>query len=156
MAKRNKTERDPLTDIQRQAVLQLAAGVRVGEVSAALGIHRSSIWRWQQEPEFVAALNAERQQLASATGDLLRHTRHRAIRVLANILDDEQAATRDQLAAAKTILPVAGTETPVGPTAPRLVAGLLELEMTTSEVDIDRRRANLAQQAFLNSLIQPG
>ena len=42
---------------QQQTLGLLATGLRIEEIAETLGVHRSTIWRWRQEPEFVAQWN---------------------------------------------------------------------------------------------------
>ena len=35
----------------------LSTGLRIEEIADNIGVHRSTIWRWRQEPEFVAQWN---------------------------------------------------------------------------------------------------
>ena len=38
-------------DRQKQAVRMLFEGERVGDIAAAVGVHRSTLWRWFRRPE---------------------------------------------------------------------------------------------------------
>tara|TARA_E500000178_G_scaffold338602_1_gene379106 strand:- start:90 stop:470 length:381 start_codon:yes stop_codon:yes gene_type:complete len=42
---------------QQQTLGLLTTGLRIEEIAETLGVHRSTIWRWRQEPEFVAQWN---------------------------------------------------------------------------------------------------
>ena len=42
---------------QQQTLGLLATGLRIEEIAETLGVHRSTIWRWRQEPEFIAQWN---------------------------------------------------------------------------------------------------
>ena len=42
---------------QQQTLGLLTTGLRIEEIAEKLGVHRSTIWRWRQEPEFVAQWN---------------------------------------------------------------------------------------------------
>ena len=48
---------EPLTANQNKALALLATGQSVEEISNFLGIHRSTLWRWRQEPQFIAEWN---------------------------------------------------------------------------------------------------
>ena len=48
---------EPLTANQNKALALLATGQSVEEISNSLGIHRSTLWRWRQEPQFIAEWN---------------------------------------------------------------------------------------------------
>ena len=48
---------EPLTANQNKALALLATGQSVEEISNSLGRHRSTLWRWRQEPQFIAEWN---------------------------------------------------------------------------------------------------
>ena len=39
---------------QQQTLGLLATGLRIEEIAETLGVHRSTIWHWWQDPEFIA------------------------------------------------------------------------------------------------------
>ena len=42
---------------QQQTLGLLATGLRIEEIAETLGVHHSTIWRWRQNPEFIAQWN---------------------------------------------------------------------------------------------------
>ena len=42
---------------QQQTLGLLTTGLRIEEIAETLGVHRSTIWRWRQDPEFIAQWN---------------------------------------------------------------------------------------------------
>ncbi len=48
---------EPLNANQNKALALLATGQSVEEISNSLGIHRSTLWRWRQDPQFIAEWN---------------------------------------------------------------------------------------------------
>ena len=42
---------------QQQTLGLLATGLRIEEIAETIGVHRSTIWRWRQDPEFIAQWN---------------------------------------------------------------------------------------------------
>ena len=48
---------DRLNAQQQQTLGLLATGKRVEEIAEKIGVHRSTIWRWRQDPEFIAQWN---------------------------------------------------------------------------------------------------
>ena len=42
---------------QQQALGLLTTGLRIEEIAETLKVHRSTIWRWRQDPEFIAQWN---------------------------------------------------------------------------------------------------
>ena len=53
---------DSLEPQQQQAIALLTAGQGVDEISDALKIHRTTLWRWRKQPEFIASWNQMVQQ----------------------------------------------------------------------------------------------
>ena len=49
----------PLTDRQRIAAKRLAAGRYVTAAAAEIGVHRATVHRWLQRPDFAALVEAE-------------------------------------------------------------------------------------------------
>lgn len=47
MSKRKRKPEQPLTDKQKKAVAMLYNGWKVKDAAAELGVHRSTIWRWE-------------------------------------------------------------------------------------------------------------
>ena len=39
---------------QQHTLGLLATGLRIEEIAETLGVHRSTIWRWRHDPEFIA------------------------------------------------------------------------------------------------------
>ena len=52
MNKRKRKEERPLTEQQKQAARLLWEGERVGDIAKAVGVHRSTVWRWEQKRGF--------------------------------------------------------------------------------------------------------
>jgi len=48
---------DRLNAQQQQTLSLLVTGKRVEEIAEKIGVHRSTIWRWRQDPEFIAQWN---------------------------------------------------------------------------------------------------
>ena len=48
---------DRLNAQQQQTLELLATGKRVEEIAEQIGVHRSTIWCWRQDPEFIAQWN---------------------------------------------------------------------------------------------------
>ena len=52
MNKRKKKPRRPLTEQQKQAAKVLFETGRIGDTAAAVGCHRSTLWRWRNTRQF--------------------------------------------------------------------------------------------------------
>ena len=57
MKKRRKRPRKPLTEQQKQAAKALFETGRIGDTASAVGVHRSTIWRWYKRSDFQRELN---------------------------------------------------------------------------------------------------
>ncbi|HCV86574.1 MAG TPA: hypothetical protein DGB85_08285 [Deltaproteobacteria bacterium] len=42
---------------QQQTLRLLATGLRIDKIAKTLRVHRSTIWRWRQDPEFIGQWN---------------------------------------------------------------------------------------------------
>ena len=45
---------------QQQALALLVSGKSVDEISGELDIHRTTLWRWRKQPDFIAGWNQMR------------------------------------------------------------------------------------------------
>ena len=52
MNERKRKEEKPLTEQQKQAARLLWEGERIGDIAQAVGVHRSTVWRWEQKRGF--------------------------------------------------------------------------------------------------------
>ena len=50
-----------LSDRQRTAVVLLVLGDRIGNVAEKIGVCRTTVWRWRQNPDFRHALDKARE-----------------------------------------------------------------------------------------------
>ena len=96
----NETQR--LTERQLRAVDLLAAGVSPAGVAADLGIDRVTLWRWRQEPTFIAERNGRRAELWEASRDRFRALLPSAADVL------EQALAAQDVRAALALVKLLG------------------------------------------------
>lgn len=85
---------------QKQAVRMLFEGERVGDIAAAVGVHRSTLWRWFRRPEMQRYAQG---YFARRTRQLLgSHARRRMIDPL------DSPDPREALAAAERVLDALG------------------------------------------------
>ena len=89
-----KNEVTVLTPQQEQAITLLCAGKTKTATAAELGIDRATLWRWEQEPVYLAALGWVRLDVHNATADRLRSLRIKALDALEGLLDSDEATDR--------------------------------------------------------------
>lgn len=92
----------PLDERQLRAVDLLASGRAASEVAAELGVDRTTLWRWLQEPPFAASLNSRRLEIWQTSNDRLRALLCRAAEVL------EQALAASDIRVALALLRLGG------------------------------------------------
>ena len=71
--KRRKGHRKPLDDRMRQAAQLMFEGEKMGQISALLGVHRTTLWRWYHRPDF-------QREVTRITEQWLRRKRRETIR----------------------------------------------------------------------------
>jgi hypothetical protein len=95
---------DSLSAKQLKAIVALAHGNSIDDAALKAGCSEKSIDGWLKLPEFKQALrNAISEIYESAIAESVRHSTS-AIKVLARIIDDEEAPNRDRIAAARELL----------------------------------------------------
>ena len=80
-----------LSPEQLNAIDLLTTGKTDADVAAAVGVHRVTVARWRTSPTFTAALNRRRQELFASATDQLRTILPKALSVVAEALDDDDA-----------------------------------------------------------------
>ena len=89
---------------QDRAVEMLAKGDRIGDIAAALGVDRRTLWKWAQQPEFAAEVRGARDTVTNVAGLSLAEAAVDAVRVLVAIMNDEKAPARERRQAAEAVL----------------------------------------------------
>ena len=79
---------------QQQALGLLTTGLRIEEIAETLGVHRSTIWRWRQEPEFIAQWNRILVDTREEQTRSLLKLQHEAIEALKGCLRSENDMVR--------------------------------------------------------------
>lgn len=96
----NLTTSDP----RERGIDLLLAGSTTTEVGAALGVHRSTVWRWLHEPDVVELMGQLRDELRTAVRARLEAAAVEAVAVLCRIMADDCAPHAARVRAAETIL----------------------------------------------------
>jgi len=94
-----------LTAEQLNCIDLLVTGLTDQVVADTIGVSRTSIWRWKQERQFEAALDARRKELWAGCQDRLRALLPRALDVLEEALE---GGGKSALRAALKVVDVAG------------------------------------------------
>jgi len=114
---------EPLTANQNKALALLATGQSVEEISNFLGIHRSTLWRWRQDPQFIAEWNKLIYETKEVQERALLEMQAKAIGALGDCLNSRNEMVK--LRASLTILEkVQGLK--VGATNPKQVLQIKE------------------------------
>ena len=130
---------DHLTDRQMAFLRALVSGKKILFAAAAAGVSRSTVYRWQSDSHFVAALNAWRQHSEELTRNRLLVLAEKAVDAL-----DGALAGGDR-GAALSVLKEMGILAPVR-------RGLTDAHAIDREKDMKRRRRQLKQDRRLMNL----
>jgi len=93
---------EPLTPPQQQALSLLAAGQGIEEISRSLKINRSTLWRWRQEPQFIAEWNQLLHEMKEGQERALLELQQKAMSALEDCLGSTNEMVK--LRASLTIL----------------------------------------------------
>jgi hypothetical protein len=85
---------DSLEPQQQQALVLLAGGQGIDEISDALKIHRTTLWRWRKQPEFIASWNQMVQQGKEKQVQTLLELQQQALSVLKDCLSSQNELLR--------------------------------------------------------------
>ena len=83
-----------LEPLQQQAMSLLAGGQGVDEVCDALNIHRTTLWRWRKQPEFIASWNQVVKKGKEKQIQALLELQHQAFDVLRDCLSSQNELLR--------------------------------------------------------------
>ena len=97
-----------LTQEQRRAIQLLLMGKTVSEIAVTLGKDRKTIYRWRQNPRFIAELNRQQLEMQESVNLRLRGLAKKAVLVLERSLD------QGNLRAAIELLKMSNVVTPAG------------------------------------------
>ena len=108
---------DELTPQQEQTVDLLLSGRSMSEIAGEIGIHRSTIYRWQQLPGFISAMNLRKPEARDAA-------EARLLALQAAVIDTVEAAviegdTKTACTVLRGLGLLSGARLSVGPTDAR-------------------------------------
>ena len=85
---------------QQQALALLVSGKSVDEISEILDIHRTTLWRWRKQSDFIASWNQMIQQGKEKQIQLLLDLQQQAFNVLRECLSSQNELLRFRAAIA--------------------------------------------------------
>jgi len=85
---------------QQQALALLVSGKSVDEISGELDIHRTTLWRWRKQPDFIAGWNQMIKQSKEKQIQLLLDLQQQAFNVLRECLSSQNELLRFRAAIA--------------------------------------------------------
>ena len=140
---------------QVQVLAGLSAGITIAEVSRNTNICRQTIYNWQKEPRFAAALTAARQLYADDLRDQMILLSRKALKRLEAIIDSPDAPHGVALKAALAVLnrphfPAQGWNLPTIIQTPpqdkiQEINLAMEIEMKQAELDDLKRKRMMAK-----------
>ena len=98
----NKTTPHNLSIKKMRALPHLAAGSSVSEAAVAVGVDRTTLYRWMEDDEFRTQLERLRSEAADLARTELKGLMYKAVQVLDEAMDDPDPRLR--LRAAQTAL----------------------------------------------------
>jgi hypothetical protein len=129
-------EPELLTPAQLAAVESLAAGGTVSDAARAAGVARLTVDGWRDDnPSFIAALNARRQDRHDSVQGRLRSLADKAVATVEKLLDDESVPAPVRLKVAQMVLDAAvgiPKAEPIGSSNPRAVQNAIRRRLLDS------------------------
>jgi predicted peroxiredoxin len=89
---------------QNYALCMLAAGIPVAQVASTLGIARSTIYTWENDPKFEKKLNRAVERIYQAALSELVCNASKATQELVRIIESEDVPERVKISAISTLL----------------------------------------------------
>lgn len=93
-----------LSGKQRKAIAALVSGMTQQQAAEAAGVHETTLSRWMQEPEFRAALDTAGERIVDAAGRQLLAFVELAIKVIVDVMNDQDESGATRVRAALAIL----------------------------------------------------
>jgi hypothetical protein len=116
------TQKDTTSELsvkQEKALDLLFTGQTATATALLVDVHRSTVHRWLNEPDFIAALNQKRVDAREAQSARLGHILDAALEAVASAV--EQGDAQVALSVLKGVGVLSGSSLPIGPTDPALV-----------------------------------
>lgn len=113
---------DALTVAQHRAVVALLTEPTLQDAAKSVGVDRSTIYRWFQQPAFQVAYREARHQALSRATARLQQISSEAVEVLREVMNDQAAQPAARVGAAKTVLDMALEATEVEDLSARVEA----------------------------------
>jgi hypothetical protein len=103
---------------KERAIELLIAGVSPPEIARQLNLGRTTVWRWQQDPEFVAELEAVRGDRRKMVQAALIDCALEAVDVLMELMRDRDIPAAVRVRAAESLLSRVSLDSMPEPTSP--------------------------------------
>ncbi len=95
---------DGLTDLQENAIAVLLTSSTRKEAAERLGVTRAVLYRWLQEPAFLARYNAAQRDVYDHAMILIMDEMKKSVETLGSIRDNTEAHDSSRVAAAKYLI----------------------------------------------------
>lgn len=94
-----------IPSVRRQAAaISLACGAAASKAAAAASVNRSTICRWQQDPEFQAEVTRLSGEIVFSLGRRIASLTGKALDCLESVLDDPSARRGEKIRSASVIV----------------------------------------------------
>lgn len=104
---------DSLGPAQHRAVIALLEHPTVKDAAEAAGVHKATMYRWLQQPEFQAAYREARREAVSQVTARLQQISGEAVEALREIVGDRSQQGASRVGAARCILDYAAKMTEI-------------------------------------------
>ena len=122
-------------------------------VAAEVGVSRTSVWRWTQEPDFASKLSSTREDRRQAIAAGLDLAACDAVRVLHEVMTDERQPGAVRVRAASELLDRAGVTAKAAADEPETAAKTLNMiefvkQIEQAEVEAAKINASVTFDSF--------
>jgi hypothetical protein len=99
-----KAQSEKYERLKDQAIISLLTAPNIEEAAKALGIGQTTLYRWLRLPEFQDELKEARRQAVNLAIGKLQQSTSKAVQVLQDVAENEEAPASARVSAAKTII----------------------------------------------------